>query len=228
MERKPGAENRGERLLLFTLITASLFIPSGCLQREVAHSLERRQPPAAIGSASPPPAAEKGRAIQHIDDGGEFCEKYLLKKAAGEMAEGNRVVKLRAFNAAAKTLSPDLKTWLAKIDDEKLAAYEIRSDDKTALLLRSTNPGAAGIASNFQHWYLQLDNYSINVQSLSENPALFFLGKDGLLNYYSVDYGEKFLEDRDWDNLTLNLNRYRVGPDGTAQTISEERDVKCR
>lgn len=144
------------------------------------------------------------------------------------MAEGNRIVKVRTFNAAAKTLSSDLKTWLAKIDDEKLAAYEVRSNDKSALLLGSTNPGATGIASNFQNWYLQLDNYSINIQSLSENPALFFWDKDGLLNYYSVDYGEKFLEDRDWDNLTLNLNRYRVGPDGTAQTISEERDVKCQ
>lgn len=221
-------ENRGERLLLFTLITASLFIPSGCLQRELTHSLERKQPPAAVSTASPPLTAEKGRAIQHIADGGEFCEKYLLKKAAGEMAEGNRIVKVRTFNAAAKTLSSDLKTWLAKIDDEKLAAYEVRSNDKSALLLGSTNPGATGIASNFQNWYLQLDNYSINIQSLSENPALFFWDKDGLLNYYSVDYGEKFLEDRDWDNLTLNLNRYRVGPDGTAQTISEERDVKCQ
>lgn len=191
-------------------------------------SLEQKQPPAVVSTASSPQAVDKNQRIQHIGDGGEFCEKYLLKKAAREMAEGNQVVKFKTFNTTAKTLSSDLKLWLAKMDDEKLAAYEVQYKDKRALLLGSTNPGATGIAANFQNWYLQLDNYSVNFQSLSENPGLVFWGKDGLLNYYSVDYGEIFLEDRNWDNVTLNLNGYRVGPDGKAQTVSEERDVKCQ
>lgn len=221
-------ENKSVKLAL-TTITVSLCILSGCFHREVTHSLERNQPTAVINSPSLPKAAEeKTQAIRLVEDGGEFCEKYLVKKAAGEMVEGNQVLRLKTFNAAAKTLSPDLKRWLAKMDDKKLAAYEVRYKAKRALLLGSTNPGATGIASNFQNWYLQSDNYSINFQSLSARPGLVFWDKDGLLNYYSIDYGDKFLENRDWNNLTFSINRYRVGLDGQSNTVSEERDVKCQ
>jgi hypothetical protein len=209
-------------------ITLLFFILSGCLHREATHSFKQEQLPKVVGTAPPPETTEKNQTVHLIDDGGESCEKYLLKKIAGEMVEGNQVVKLKTFTADNKTRSFDLKKWLANMDEEKLAAYEVRYDDKRALLLGSLNVGATGIASNFQNWYLQLGNYSIKFLSLSENPKLLFWDKDGLLNYYSVGYGDKFLENRDWDNLTLNLIRYSVSSNGGSQIVSEERNMKCQ
>jgi hypothetical protein len=58
---------------------------------------------------------------------------------------------------------------------------------------------------------------------MSENPDLILWDKDGLLNYYAVDFSGNL----DWDNLTLNLLRHRVGSDGSPQSVGEERDVRC-
>ncbi len=83
-----------------------------------------------------------------------------------------------------------------------------------------------GIASNFQNWHIRLDNHSVEFLSLSENPKLIFWDKNGLLDYYSITYGGKFLDNKDWDNLTLDLLRYRINFNGESQLLSEEQDVR--
>jgi hypothetical protein len=109
-----------------------------------------------------------------------------------------------------------------------LVTYELRHKEKKVLLLRANVAGATGIASNFANWFIRFDNLSINFRSLSEDPKLIFLDKNGLLNYYSVDYGDKFLEKRDWDNLTLDLFRYRINPNGESELLSEEYNLMCK
>jgi hypothetical protein len=159
--------------------------------------------------------------------GGEFCEGYLLKKVAKEKAEGSRMVLLKAFNADAKT-SPDLKKWLETRDEKKLVAVELKYREKQAFILGSFNLGATGIASNFQNWHVRFDGRSVEFLSLSEDPKLIFWDSGGLLNYYVVSYGDEFLKGRDWDNVTLDLLRYRIGRDGEPRLVSEERDMRCK
>ncbi|CAN5507349.1 hypothetical protein BH10ACI1_BH10ACI1_29320 [soil metagenome] len=168
------------------------------------------------------------RPVRFVKDGGEFCEKYLIKKIAKEKAEDSRTFKLKAFDIEDESLSPKLKDWLqTSIHTEMLVPYELRRKEKKVLLLRANVAGATGIASNFKNWFIQFDDLSINFRSLSGDPKLIFLGKDGLLNYYSVDYGDKFLEKRDWNNVTMDLFRYRINSNGQSELLREEKNVKC-
>jgi hypothetical protein len=182
--------------------------------------------------------------------GGELCEGYLLKKIAREQAKGSRMIKLKAkeplpvgmgrgaedspiarlsvFKTRNGTLSASLEKWLEHEDIENLAASRLRHKEKQALILGSTNISATGIASNFQNWHIRLANHSVEILSLSENPGLIFWDGRGRLNYYAVDYGDEFLKDRNWDNLTLDLRLFRISSDGEARLVSEEQDVRCK
>lgn len=163
-----------------------------------------------------------------VINGGKFCEKYLLKKIAKEAAKGSRIVKLKTFNTDDETFSSNLKGWLQNMRKDTLIAFELRNKGKKALILSSTSYGATGLATNLECWHIEGDsNQSITFMSFSENPKLVFWDKDGLLNYYSVVYSGEFIHNKDWENLTLDLERYRINPDGSAQLVSEEQNVKC-
>jgi hypothetical protein len=181
--------------------------------------------------------------------GGELCEGYLLKKIAHEQAKGSRMIKLKAkeslpvgmgrgaenspavrlsvFETRNRSLSESLEGWLRNEDIENLVVFRLQHKEKQALILGSTNISATGIASNFQNWHIRLANHSIEFLSLSENPRLIFWDRSGQLNYYAIDYGDEFLKDRNWGNLTLDLRLYKVGSDGKARLVREEQDVRC-
>jgi len=212
------------RVLLTTL---SLFILSGCYHSDATRSGERDPLPSVISTATPSEATENRQTVTPIEDGGELCEKHLLEQIAEE-AKDSQIIKLKVFDTKDDKLAPDLKKWLENMDKDNLVAYELRHNDHRALLLGSTNLGATGIAANFQNWYLNLNNHSVKFLSLSENPNLVFWDKDGLLNYYSVEYGKSFLENRNWDNLTLDLIRHSIDSNGASTIVSEERNVKCQ
>lgn len=192
---------------------------------------------------------EKERPIHFVKHGGEYCENYLLKKIAKEKSKGSKlikleskepppammglsaenspIVKLEVFQTDNKALSGNLERWLEDRNIENLVAFQLRHKAKKALILGSTNLGATGVASNFENWHIRSDDYSVEFLSLSENPKLIFWDKDGLLNYYLIDLSDKFWENKDWNNLTLDLFRYRISPDGSAQLVSEEQNVRC-
>lgn len=176
-------------------------------------------------------AAAAGVAAQKraVVKGGEFCEGRLLKKIAGDKAQGGRSLKPRAFRTAGdETLPPDLRNWLETRDARKLVAFELRHGGRKALVLGAPNTKATGMAVNFQNWYVRSDNRPVEFLSLSEDPRLIFWDRGGLLNYYVVTYGDEFLRDKDWDNVTLDILRYSVSPGGEPRLVSEERDVRCR
>jgi hypothetical protein len=171
---------------------------------------------------------EHSRPVHFAKGGGKFCESYLLKKIAKEKAEGNRVVKLKNFNPDDETLSSNTKDWLEDMDEDRLVAFELRNKEMKALLLGSTNNRATGLASSLEFWRVEVGNtLSVIFVSFSENPKLVFWDKNGLLNYYSVVYSSEFMHNKDWENLTVDLNRYRISHDGSAQLVSAEQNVKC-
>ena len=228
-------ENRDKVFRLMSIIL-SFFILCGCSAGELTRSGEQSQTPAAVGNGTPTPAVVINGKSTNIAvnaqrpvliKGGEICEGYLLQKIAEEKAGGSRMVKLKAFNTNDETLSPDLKKWLETRDEKNLVASELRYEEKKVLILGSANTNATGIASNFQNWFVRLDSQSIEFLSLSENPNLIFWDKDGLLNYYVVTYSTQFLDQKDWDNLTLDLLRYSISPNGEPRLVSEERNVRC-
>ncbi len=205
-----------------------VFILWGCFRGEDARSVLRNQTPDVVKNGTSPDVIENEQTIHLIKGGGEFCEDYLLKKVGKERAEGSRIVKLKAFNANDETLSSELKEWLqTSIHMEMLVTFKLQRKERNVLILRANVAGATGIASSFNNWYLQLDNQSIKFLSLSENPELIFWDKDGLLNYYSVKYTSEFIVNKDWDNVTFDLLRYSISPDGESQLVREERNVKC-
>jgi hypothetical protein len=150
-----------------------------------------------------------------------------LKKIAKERGEGSRIVKLKAFNANDETLSPELKKWLEDMWETNTVAYELQSDDKKALLISSYSRQATGLSADYESWFVQLDNHSVEFFSFSSEPRLIFFDKDGLLNYYSVDYSDELAEDRNWDNPIFDILLYRVNADGKSQLVSKEQNVKC-
>jgi len=160
--------------------------------------------------------------------GGEFCEGYLLKRVAKERAKGIRIVKLKNFNADDETLSPALKKWLQIMRKDELLTAEVRNKERKALILSSTGYGATGLATNLENWHIEIDNtHSIAFWSFSKNPKLVFWDKNGLLNYYSVVYSREWIENKDWENLTVDLERYQINPDGSVRLVSAQNYVKC-
>jgi hypothetical protein len=160
--------------------------------------------------------------------GGEFCEKYLLKKIAKEKATGSRMVKLRTFNPKNPALSPNLKKWLQYMRKDELVAFELTSGEKKAMLLGSTSYGATGLATGLECWHIEGDvNQFVTYLSFSRNPKLVFWDKDGRLNYYSIVYSDEFIHNHDWDNLTFALERHQVSPEGSDRLVSVEQNVKC-
>lgn len=188
---------------------------------------ETKTPKLIVASNNIQVSDESSRPVRYVKGGGEFCERYLFKKIAEEKAQDSRTVKLKAFDIDDETFSPELKDWLQTIHLEMLVVFELRHKDKKALIFRANVAQATGIAANFTNWFIEFENRSINFRSLSEDSGLIFLNKDGSLNYYSVDYGDKFLEKRDWDNVTLNLLRYKINPNGKSELLGEEYNLMC-
>ncbi len=175
-----------------------------------------------------PEVSENNPPIRYIKGGGEFCEKYLLKKITKEKSAGSRLVKLKNFNPEDETLSSNVKKWLENMRWDELLAAELENNQQKALLLRSTSYGATGLATNLENWHIEIEGvFSDTFWSFSKNPKLLFWDKDGLLNYFSIVYSDEFIENKDWENLTFDIERYKVSSDGKAQLMSEERNLKC-
>jgi hypothetical protein len=174
------------------------------------------------------PDVSENPPVRYIKGSGKFCEKYLLKKIAKEKSANSRLVKLKNFNPEDETLSLNIKKWLESMRWEELLAAELSNSQQKALLLRSTSEATTGLASNLENWHIEIEGvYSDTFWSFSKNPNLVFWDKDGLLNYFSIVYSDKFIENKDWENLTFNIERYKVSSDGKAQLINEERNLKC-
>jgi hypothetical protein len=229
MEQIIGAElTERSKTMRLSLIIFLAFIFWGCSEGEAARPVERSQTPAVAGKGTPPNVIENSETIRLVKGGGGFCEDYLLKKVDEERAKDGHVVKLKAFNPDDETLSPELKEWLqTSIHIDMLATFELPHKEKNVLILRANVAGATGIGSSFRNWYIQLDNQSIKFLSLAENPRLIFWDKDDSLNYYSVEYTGEFIVNKNWDNVTFNLLRYRINSDGKPQLVSKEQNVKC-
>jgi hypothetical protein len=78
---------------------------------------------------------ENSRPIHFIKDGGENCEKYLLKKIAKEKSGSNQMIKLKNFDYNDKTLSSNVKKWLENMREDKLITFELGNNEQKALLL---------------------------------------------------------------------------------------------
>lgn len=186
------------------------------------------EPPSDNKTPVKPDISENNSPIRYIKNGGEFCEKYLLRKIAKEKSADNRLVKLKNFNPEDETLSPNVKKWLENMRWDELLAAELGNNQQKALLLRSTSYGVTGLATNLKNWHIEIDNfYSETFWSFSKNPKLVFWNKDGLLNYYSIVYSDEFIENKDWENLTFDIEQYKVNSDGKVLLINEERNLKC-
>ena len=175
--------------------------------------------------------SKSSSSIHRIKNGGEFCEKYLLKKIAKEKSADSQLNRLKNFNPDDESFSPSAKKWLEYMRKDDLLATELKNNQMKALLLRSTSYGATGLATSLENWHVEIDNfYSGEFWSFSRSPKLVFWDKDGSLNYYSVIYSDDFLSatsDRDYNNLTFNIERYKINSDGKAQLVSEEQNLKC-
>ena len=175
--------------------------------------------------------ADSNPPIRYVKGGGKFCEKYILKRIAREKSSSSRLAKLKNFNPGDETLSPNVKEWLEYMHKDKLLAFELDNGKQKALLLSSTSYGATGLATSLENWHIEIDSFNSNeFWSFSQNPRLVFWDKHGLLNYFSVVYSDDFLSatsERDYNKLTVNIERYQISLDGKAQLISEERNLRC-
>src|SRR5258707_8741918 len=210
-----------------TLIILLVSILSGCSKGEASLVEGRSQPPQVVVSTTPFNSNQDDATTHVLKGGGSLCEAHLLKEVSKERAVGNQLKKLDAFEQNNKVISNDLGRWLEIANKETLAAHELQFGEKRALLLNATHIHATGLATSFQYWFVGLDGQHIEFLSQSKNPNLIFFGKDEMLSYYAVDFSDKFLMNKDWSNVTLNLSRYRLDADGNSHLVTEERNVKC-
>ena len=217
-------------ILIFLFFITNMSCSAEVSTDSVKATSTPRQTTSVAGTTQPTetPASTKESRPSQVIKGGPLCENYLLAKIGLLKAPGTQLVKLKGFSAKNETLSPDLKKWLETTDSEKLVSFELKSDVKKALVLGSRNIEATGLASNLEYWAFEIDDHSIQFQSLSDDPRLLFWDKDGLLNYYVVDFSSEFIEERDFDHPSLDLRRFVVNNDGKSQLVSEERNVKCK
>lgn len=245
----------GEVQMTLRLIIISLLflIISGCSWSKAANHIETDfnqfssdNTPANIQKIQASIFEVRKKPIGEYD---EPCQEYILRKVAAEKAGKSQTVELDIFDSngefdpldirfkkandlailssRSKVLSPKFKNWLEGVQLDRLVVYEVQHEEKKVLAFRSIISGATGISGNYSQWFIQSDNYSIIFESLSENPSLIFWDKNDALNYYSVDYSQKFPENQNGNNTVLNLFRYKISPNGESQLVSEERNVKC-
>jgi len=226
--------------MLTTMVLLTVFLWYGCPDRNSVNSFSSPSPSRTVESVdlvmanspspspSPSPVPTRSQAKITSIKGGPICQDYILQKVAKEKTSASKLARLRSFNTKDKTLSQDLVKWLETADDRKLAVFELRSGDKKALILSSRNVEATGLASNLEYWYVEIEGNSTVFQSLSKDPFLIFWGKDGLLNYWVIDYSDEFVNDKDWDNITLDLEHFVLDSDGNSQLMKEEKYVKCK
>ncbi|MEK7723312.1 MAG: hypothetical protein AAB336_03110 [Acidobacteriota bacterium] len=166
--------------------------------------------------------------IRLIKNGGKFCEKYILRKIALEKSKENKLIKLKNFNPQDENLSLKVKDWLDSMDFDELQAVELKDNQQKALLLSSRSNTATGLAANLEALIIDVPNfYSNSFLSFSRNPKLLFWDKNGLLNYYRIVYSDAFIQYKDWENLTFNIEHYRIS-DGRTELIKEETNLSCK
>ena len=209
------------------LIILSVSVLCACSKGEASRSARRNQAPNIDASGTPPNTSESDERTLLIKEGGKLCEAHLLDEVSKDKAEGNQLKTLKSFNRNDKLLSNDLRKWLEIANEETLSVHQLRYGQKKALLLSAIHIHATGLAINFQYWFISFENHHVEFLSQSKNPNLVFWDKGGTLNYFAIDFSDKFLDNKDWNNVTLNLLRYRIDAAGNSQLVSEERNVKC-
>jgi hypothetical protein len=209
------------------LIILSLSILCACSKGEASRSERRNQARNIDSSGTPSNTSESDERTLVIKEGGKLCEAHLLKEVSKDKAEDNQLETLKSFNRNDKLLSNGLRKWLEIADEETLSVHELRYGEKKALLLNATHIHATGLAINFQYWFISLEDQHVEFISQSKNPTLIFWDKGGTLNYYAIDFSDNFLLNKDWNNVTLNLLRYKRDANGNSRLVSEERNVKC-
>lgn len=216
------------------LIVLYLMVCMGCLTSEPAQIDTGHNNSAVTATATPPAnkddSAQKTRTSStnqpKIIKGGEFCEDYLLKKIDTEKDSTSVFSELK-FNPKDKSLSAGIKNWLDTADRDKLEANRLEGKGKNVLLLHSQNTAATGLAANLEYWIIQNGDKALEFQSFSKNPKLIWLDKDGAINYYSVVYSDEFIDNKDWDNLTFKIEKYKVNSIGESKLIETENNLKC-
>jgi len=215
-------------IVLFFITNTSCSTEAPTNSVKVTPTPRQTTPVATIAQPAGTPASPNENRPSQVIKGGPLCENYLLAKIDLLKDPRTQLVKLKGFNAKNETLSPDLKKWLETADAEKLVSFELKSDVKKVLVLGSRNIEATGLASNLEYWAVEIDDHLIEFQSLSNNPRLIFWDKNGLLNYFVVDFSSEFIEERDFDHPSLDLHMFKINDEGKSQLQGEERNVKCR
>ena len=238
-------------MTLHLIIISLLFlILSGCSKGNVGSHIETdfnqvssTNPTASIQKLQTSSFEVRKKPVGKYD---EPCQEYILGKIATEKAKKSQTVELDIFNidgefdtldsrfkkatnlavlsSSSMTLSHEFENWLKGVQLDRLVVFEVRHEKKKALAFRSYVSGATGISVNYYQWFIQFGNYSVIFESLSGNPNLIFWDINDELNYYLIDYSDKFPES---NNIILNLFRYKISPSGKSRLVSEEKNVRC-
>jgi hypothetical protein len=120
-----------------------------------------------------------------------------------------------------------ISDWDNLIDWGTLKKYGVIANDTPFLILSAQILDATGLSVNFTKWLIvncRTGDFSIK-QSLSDNPDFFYISSERQLTFYLFDYSREFLEKRNYNDVSLNIESYKVIE---SELIGEKQlGVKC-
>ncbi|MNE37500.1 hypothetical protein D3C80_1313530 [compost metagenome] len=124
---------------------------------------------------------------------------------------GTNHIILRNGKKGGKIKDDYVSEWLTQVDHDDIKVYGLKKDKQLYFLMSAPIEQATGLATNITKW-LVIDadkkrGYGFN--SLSENANLFYL-KDNTLRSTIFDYSEDFINNKDYDNMTWEVNYYQI------------------
>jgi len=136
-----------------------------------------------------------------IADGGNFAKRTFF------IANMTAKSKMNVF--ILKNLN--YPQWSDIIDWDSVRLYGLNTANDSYLIASAPVKRASGLETNIFKWLIVSlsTKHHFIVESLSDNAGFFYLFNNEL-RFELFDYSQQFLKERDYDNISLAISKYKV------------------
>ncbi len=124
-----------------------------------------------------------------------------------------------------------VKDWINGIIPDSLKSYSINTGMNEYYFFSSQIKDATGFAVNFTSWFIfdRKNNETFTINSLSSNSkALFFDKSSNDMIFITFNFSEKFIHDKDFDNILYLSNIYKFNLKGERTKSDYQSNCKCK
>lgn len=120
--------------------------------------------------------------------------------------------------------SKEIQSWLDLIDKGRLKVYGISTQEFEFYIFSAPTAVATGLETNFTNWLLVTPQSikTIDFQSLCDNPNTFYLDANRVLHYFSFDFNEHFIHEKDYENILFDIAENKIIESVESQIIFQK------